>query len=67
MQRVLVIGISGAGKSTFSRALARKTGLPLVHLDKEYWQPGWTGTPKAQWRARVAERRALQKRASSPM
>jgi adenylate kinase family enzyme len=55
MQRVLVIGICGAGKSTFSRALAHKTGLPLIHLDKEYWQPGWAGTPKAQWRARVAE------------
>src|SRR5262245_48601957 len=55
MRRVLVIGICGAGKSTFSRALARKTGLPLIHLDKEYWKPGWTGTPKPLWRARVAE------------
>jgi adenylate kinase family enzyme len=53
MRRVLIIGIPGAGKTTFSRALARKTGLPLVHLDKEYWQPGWTKTPRAQWRARV--------------
>lgn len=55
MQRVLVIGISGAGKSTFSRALAARTGLPLIHLDKEFWQPGWVETPKAQWRARVSE------------
>ena len=55
MQRALVIGISGAGKSTFSRALAAKTGLPLIHLDKEFWQPGWVETPRSQWRARVAE------------
>ena len=54
MQRVLVIGISGAGKSTFARALADKTGLPLIHLDKEYWQPGWTMTPRGEWRERVA-------------
>ncbi len=55
MRRVLVIGISGAGKSTFARALAMRTGLPLIHLDKEFWQPGWVVTPRAAWRAKVAE------------
>ena len=55
MQRVLVIGISGAGKSTFSRQLAQRTSLPLVHLDKEFWQPGWKETPREQWRAKVAD------------
>jgi adenylate kinase family enzyme len=55
LQRVLVIGISGAGKSTFAQALAQRTGLPLVHLDKEFWQPGWVETPRSEWRARVAE------------
>src|SRR5206468_1787185 len=54
MQRVLVIGISAAGKSTFSRALAAKTGLPVIHLDTEFWQPGWKITPFPQWRAKVA-------------
>ena len=47
MQRVLVIGISGAGKSTFSRALAARTGLPLIHLDKEFWRPGCLQTPRS--------------------
>jgi len=55
MQRVLVIGIPGAGKSTFSQALADRTGLPLVHLDKEFWRPGWVETPRPEWRTRVAE------------
>jgi adenylate kinase family enzyme len=55
MHRVLVIGISGAGKTTFSRALAAKSGLPLIHLDKEFWQPGWKITPKAEWRSKVTE------------
>ena len=55
MRRVLVIGISGAGKSTFSRALAARTGLPLIHLDKEFWQPGWQITRKPEWRAKVAK------------
>jgi len=55
MRRVLVIGISGAGKSTFARRLAAKTGLPLVHLDAEFWQPGWKVMPRSAWRLKVAE------------
>jgi len=41
-ERIAVVGISGAGKSTFARALARGTGLPLKHGDQLEWQPGWT-------------------------
>lgn len=41
MERVLIIGNCGAGKSTFAKALAQKTGLPLVHLDKLYWHGDW--------------------------
>lgn len=55
LRRVLVIGISGAGKSTFSRRLAARTGLPVIHLDTEFWQPGWKITPRAQWRPKVAK------------
>ena len=54
MRRVLVIGCSGAGKSTFAKQLAVSTGLPLVHLDREFWRPGWTMPPRAEWRARVS-------------
>ena len=54
MRRILVIGIPGAGKSTFARKLAERTGLPLIHLDKEFWQPGWRITPREEWRAKVA-------------
>lgn len=53
MQRVMVIGISGAGKSTFSRALAERTGLPLVHLDREFWQPGWVISKRDVWWPKV--------------
>ena len=41
MQRVLVMGCSGSGKSTFARQLADKLGLPFVSIDQIYWQPGW--------------------------
>jgi adenylate kinase family enzyme len=49
MQKVLVIGSSGAGKSVFAARLAERTGLPLIHLDAIYWRPGWVKTPKDEW------------------
>ena len=41
MKKVLIIGNSGSGKTTFAKALAPKTNLPLVHLDKLYWCGEW--------------------------
>ena len=55
MKRVLVIGSSGAGKSTLAMELAERTGLPLIHLDNEYWHPGWVETPPDEWPQKVAE------------
>jgi adenylate kinase family enzyme len=49
-RRVVVTGMAGAGKSTFSRALSAKTGLPVIHLDLEFWQPGWVEPSEAEWR-----------------
>ena len=37
MNRVMVIGCPGSGKSTFSKALHEITKLPLYHLDMMYW------------------------------
>jgi adenylate kinase family enzyme len=55
MQRVLVIGCSGTGKSTFARALGVRTGLPVVHLDRLFWQPNWVQTPRDLYIARLKE------------
>jgi adenylate kinase family enzyme len=54
-RRVLVVGCSGAGKSTLSRALGRATGLPVVHLDEHFWQPGWVQSDDEPWRERLEE------------
>jgi adenylate kinase family enzyme len=49
-RRVLVTGMAGSGKSTFSRALAAETGLPLIHLDLHFWKPGWIAPSEREWR-----------------
>src|SRR5215472_3708842 len=49
-RRVVVTGMAGAGKSTFSRALSAKTGLPVIVLDVHFWLPGWTEPTEAEWR-----------------
>jgi len=53
MERVLIIGSPGSGKSTLSHEVARRTGLPLHHLDRLYWKSGWVETEPAQWRETV--------------
>jgi adenylate kinase family enzyme len=53
MQRVLVIGSSGAGKTTFALALGAATGLPVIHVDQLFWQAGWVQTPKEDYLAKV--------------
>jgi adenylate kinase family enzyme len=41
VQRIIVIGCCGAGKSTLAREMSQRLSLPLHHLDRLYWLPGW--------------------------
>lgn len=54
-RRVLVVGCSGAGKSTLARALGDATGLPVIHLDQHFWQPGWVESGDGPWSAALEE------------
>lgn len=51
MKRVIIIGCGGAGKSTLARKLGEKTGLPVVHLDRLFWKPGWVEMPPDEFDA----------------
>jgi adenylate kinase family enzyme len=55
MQRVLVMGSSGSGKSTFARRLSEISGLPMVSIDALFWKPGWVESDREEFRERMAE------------
>lgn len=55
MNRVLVLGSSGSGKSTFSQQLGERLGLEVIHLDSHFWQPNWTETPSDEWHRKLEE------------
>ena len=54
MKRVIVIGCPGSGKSTVSRALHNKTGIPLYHLDMMYWNADKTTVDKSVFLGRLS-------------
>ena len=59
--RMMIIGNNGSGKSVLAKELAAITGLPLVHLDMEFWKPNWEQPTKAEWAARQKELAAAEK------
>ncbi len=55
-RRVLVHGVTGAGKSTTAGALGKVLGLPVHLYDEEFgWLPGWVNRPVEEQRRLVAE------------
>jgi len=53
MQRVLILGCPGSGKTTLAKQLGAVTGLPVVHLDRMYWRAGWVEPSKEEWFTQV--------------
>ena len=61
MNKAIIIGCPGSGKSTFSRALHEKTKLPLYHLDMLYWNSDRTTVSKEIFRERLQSVLVLDK------
>ena len=55
MQKVIVIGCPGSGKTTFAQRLSQKVDLPLYYLDAIWHKPDKTHIPREEFDARMRE------------
>src|SRR5271166_397069 len=53
MERILILGCAGAGKSVLARKMAAALSLPVIHLDRHYWRPGWIEPDESTWTAQI--------------
>lgn len=53
MNRIVVIGSSCSGKSTFSQQLAIKEEIEYIELDQLHWLPDWKERPDEEFRELV--------------
>jgi len=52
-KRVVVVGVTSAGKSTLAQNLANRFGYKFIELDALHWEPNWQEAPPEVFRARV--------------
>ena len=53
--RIIVLGCSGSGKSTFAKELQRRVALPLFHLDNVWWRADRTHITREEFDRRLDE------------
>ncbi len=54
-KRILIVGCCGAGKTVLASELGKRLGLPVHHLDRLWWTPGWVEKPRDVFDAELAE------------
>ncbi len=52
-KKIVVLGAGGSGKTTLAKKLAKKSGIKVYHLDKEYWLPNWQKPDYKQWESKI--------------
>jgi adenylate kinase family enzyme len=54
-QRIAIVGLAAAGKTTLAAALAEKIAGRHIELDQLHWEANWTPATREVFRARVAD------------
>ena len=52
-KRIVILGITGSGKTTLAHKLSEELGIPHIQLDTLYWGPNWKKNPTEIFRASV--------------
>jgi len=53
MNRIVIIGPAGVGKTTLAFNMAAKLDIPVTELDDLYWRPNWQAAPEDEFRAAI--------------
>src|SRR3989442_7818361 len=53
--RIVIVGTTGAGKSTLATRLVDRFGLEFIELDALHWGPNWKAASVDDFRIRTAE------------
>lgn len=54
-QRIVVVGVTGSGKTTTSQRLSKLLDIPHIELDSLHWLPGWVMMETGAFRESVAK------------
>jgi adenylate kinase family enzyme len=49
-KKIVVVGSSGCGKSTFAHKLSKKINIQHYEIDAMFWKPDWVKTPNNEFR-----------------
>ena len=55
MERILVIGCPGSGKTRLAKLLGDKLDIPVVHLDRLWWTGEWENVTREEFDERLEE------------
>ncbi len=61
MKWILILGPTGAGKTTLAKRLASNLHLNHIELDSLHWGPGWSETPKEQFLVQLTQKMATNR------
>jgi adenylate kinase family enzyme len=61
MNRYVIVGTTGSGKTTLARELSRRIDAPHIELDGLNWGPNWTAATTDEFRAKAAEAVSLER------
>ena len=55
LNRIVVVGDSGAGKTVLAQQLAQRLNLSHIELDALFWEPNWTKATPEVFRQRLTQ------------